>query len=76
MVLKRRENLEKNEKFYCYVPHSQSKIFEDLGWEFASDLGPPHAAYASLYIWGKEGEPVHPSVNIEVNKKTERKIND
>ena len=49
---------------FCYVPHSMSKIFEDLGWEFATDLGPPHAAYASLYRWAKDGDPIMPPSTI------------
>lgn len=50
---------------YKYVPHHQIKAWEDAGWVFDGDLGPPHAAYASLYWWPHDGEPVIPE-NISV----------
>jgi hypothetical protein len=54
------------EKIYRYVPHSNAKKYENLGWVFDSDLGPPHAAYASLYRWEGTGEPVEPEKDITV----------
>ena len=51
---------------FHYVPHSRQKVFEDLGWVFDRDIDPPHAAYASLYRWGGEGEPKYPPDDIGV----------
>lgn len=45
---------------YYYVPHHRQKEFEALGWVYDTDLGPPHAAYASLFVWHGEGEPKVP----------------
>lgn len=52
--------MEDNVTHYKYVPHHQRGKWEAVGWEFHRDLGPPHAAYSSLYVWSKEGEPVIP----------------
>ena len=54
------------DKIFAYVPHSKQKLFEELGWEFSTDLGPPHAAYASLYEWAGDGLPVYPKDDITV----------
>ena len=55
-----------SEQIFAYVPHSRQKHFEALGWEFSTDLGPPHCAYASLYKWMGEGLPVYPKDDITV----------
>jgi hypothetical protein len=47
--------------YYKYVPHHQQKVWEEAGWVFEKDLGPPHAAYASLYRWPHENDPVVPN---------------
>lgn len=47
-------------KHYKYVPHHQQKAWEEAGWVFDTDLGPPHAAYASLFRWPYDSEPVMP----------------
>lgn len=60
------------EEYFCYVPHSLQKLFEDYGWEFHSDLGPPHCVYSSLFKWVGDGDPVYPDTKIEVIKKTEK----
>lgn len=52
-------------EYYKYVPHHQKTAWEEAGWVFDGDLGPPHAAYASLYCWPHDGEPVIPD-NIGV----------
>lgn len=57
--------MSKNCNYFKYVPHHQQKLWEDVGWVFDGDLGPPHAAYASLYRWPHESEPVVPE-NIGV----------
>lgn len=60
------------ESVFCYVPHSRQRQFEELGWEFESYLGLPHACYATLYKWVGEGEPVYPEEDIGVyNKKVD-----
>lgn len=56
------------EEYFCYVPHSLQKLFEDHGWEFHSDLGPPHCVYSSLFKWVGNGDPVYPETKIEVFK--------
>jgi len=56
------------DQVFAYVPHSRQKKFEDMGWEYECDLGYPHAAYASLYKWIGEGEPVYPENDIVVVK--------
>lgn len=48
------------EQTFKYVPHSQTKEYEALGWEFSANLGPPHGCYSVLYVWAGEGEPVMP----------------
>lgn len=49
------------EQHFAYVPHHRQKEFEALGWVFDSDLGYPHAAYASYYKWPVElGEVKYP----------------
>jgi len=53
-------------KYFKYVPHHQVKRWEEAGWVFEADLGPPHAAYSSLYSWPHEGEPVIPE-NIDIS---------
>ena len=55
-----------SEQIFAYVPHSRQKLFEELGWEFSTDLGPPHAAYASLYKWTGDGLPIYPKDDITV----------
>lgn len=62
------ENTEK-EEYYKYVPHHQQKMWEDLGWSFHAYLGPPHAAYSSLYKWMGSGAPVVPDIQINMKKK-------
>ena len=57
------------EQIFCYVPHSRQKQFEELGWEFETDLGYPHACYASMYKWKGEGEPIYPKEDISVLKR-------
>lgn len=47
-------------EYYKYVPHHQQTKWEAVGWVFHKDLGPPHAAYSSLYIWPHEHDPVVP----------------
>jgi hypothetical protein len=56
------------DSFYKYVPHHQQKLWEELGWTFHCDLGPPHAAYSSLYIWTGNGDPVVPNVEVKISK--------
>jgi hypothetical protein len=56
------------DKYYKYVPHHQQRIWEELGWTFESDLGPPHAAYSSLYVWSGDGEPIIPNVEVKIVK--------
>lgn len=58
--------MDDNVAHYKYVPHHQRGKWEEAGWEFHRDLGPPHAAYSSLYVWPHEGEPVIPE-NTDVN---------
>jgi hypothetical protein len=59
--------MEKDCIYYKYVPHHQQREWEAAGWVFDQDLGPPHAAYASLYRWGMDGEPVIPdNINIAI----------
>ena len=49
------------EQHFAYVPHHRQKEFEALGWVFDTDLGYPHAAYASYYKWPIElGEVRYP----------------
>ena len=52
--------MEEDCTYYKYVPHHQQKVWEDAGWVFDKDLGPPHAAYASLYVWPHGNDPVIP----------------
>jgi hypothetical protein len=66
----------KEEEYYKYVPHHQQKIWEELGWSFHAYLGPPHAAYSSLYKWMGSGLPVVPNTQIEINKKIDMEIKD
>ena len=61
------------DRFFAYVPHSRQRQFESLGWEYSEDLGPPHSAYASLYEWRGDGEPIYPKDDISVMRKTRRK---
>ena len=58
--------------YYRYVPHHQQKRWEDAGWEYHGELGPPHAAYSSLYVWPREGEPTIPE-NIDVTVAEKRR---
>lgn len=51
----------KNEKYFRYVPYHREKAYEACGWEYSGPLGPPHCAYASLYEWTGNGEPVEPA---------------
>lgn len=56
--------------YYKYVPHHQKQAWEDAGWVFSQDFEPPHAAYASLYVWPRKDDPVIPKgtgVIITVN---------
>jgi hypothetical protein len=64
------------DKFYKYVPHHQQKLWEDLGWSFHCDLGPPHAAYSSLYVWDGDGDPVVPNVEVKILKPVDMEIKD
>ena len=59
----------KKETYYRYVPYHREKSYEAVGWQYSGPLGPPHAAYASLYEWVGEGAPVEPEIEIEVKKK-------
>lgn len=59
---------------YRYVPHSEAKQWEALGWEFTADLGPPHCVYASLYKWAGEGEPVFPQKTLFESEEVEREM--
>lgn len=59
---------------YAYVPHHKRKEFEDLGWEYENDLGPPHSCYSSLYRWKGEGAPVYPSTDLFEKEKREREM--
>lgn len=59
---------EAKEKHFQYVPHHQRQKWEDAGWVFCQDLGPPHSAYSSLYEWAGEGDPVKPE-NIDIKIK-------
>ena len=52
--------MEENCEYYKYVPHHQQKVWEEAGWVFDKDLGPPHAAYASLFRWPHNSAPVMP----------------
>ena len=52
--------MEEDCAYYKYVPHHQQKAWEEAGWVFDKDLGPPHAAYASLFRWPHKTEPVMP----------------
>lgn len=52
--------MEEDCEYYKYVPHHQQKVWEDAGWIFEKDLGPPHAAYSSLYKWPHNSEPIIP----------------
>jgi hypothetical protein len=52
--------VEENCEYYKYVPHHQQKVWEEAGWVFDKDLGPPHAAYASLFRWPHNSAPVMP----------------
>lgn len=56
------------DQIFAYVPHSRQRQFEELGWEYANDLGPPHCAYASLYRWAGNGLPIYPKEDISVIK--------
>lgn len=47
---------------YRYVPHWQTAEYEELGWQFAANLGPPHGCYSALYVWAGEGEPIFPVI--------------
>lgn len=49
-----------SELTYKYVPHWQTAQYEELGWQFAANLGPPHGCYSVLYVWAGEGEPKMP----------------
>lgn len=51
---------------YYFVPHHLREQYEALGWVFDSFLGPPHAAYSSLYRWEGEGEPKLPTKEISI----------
>lgn len=57
-----------NESFFKYVPHSETKAYEALGWRFAGDLGSPHGFYSSLYVWEGQGEPQIPKRTITQEK--------
>ena len=58
------------------MPHHRQKAYEELGWTFSRDLGYPHAAYASLYVWAGKGEPVEPPNDISIIKKIDMEIED
>ncbi len=47
---------------YRYVPFHPTAEYEELGWQFAANLGPPHGCYSALYVWAGEGEPVMPEI--------------
>ena len=67
--------MEESCEYYKYVPHHQQKVWEEAGWVFERDLGPPHAAYASLFKWPYDTAPIIPDaigisiikVNPEIN---------
>ena len=63
-----------SEKIYKYVPYSEEKRWEAVGWVYAQELGPPHAAYASLWMWPHDGEPVIPETE-DLFAKAEREKN-
>ena len=46
---------------YKFVPHHQTRKWEELGWVYAGELGPPHCAYSCLYAWPFDGEPIVPA---------------
>jgi hypothetical protein len=64
------------EEFYKYVPHHQQKLWESLGWTFHCDLGPPHAAYSSLYKWEGSGKPVVPNTPVQISNKDVKETSD
>jgi hypothetical protein len=45
------------EKPQRYVPHTDTEIWERLGWEFLDFLPPPLGGWAQLYCWPHESEP-------------------
>jgi hypothetical protein len=49
------------EQYYVDVLHSRIDDYVKIGWEFESELPPPHCFYACLYKWIGEGEPVTPN---------------
>ena len=67
-----------SETHYAYVPHHKQKQFEALGWVFDTDLGYPHAAYASYYRWPNElGEVRYPIDDpSRIKEKVKYDIND
>ena len=65
-----------SEKIFKYVPHHLARKYEEMGWEFESPLGLPHSCYAALYKWVGEGEPVEPNIEIEINKKIDKKCDE
>jgi hypothetical protein len=68
--------VEENCEYYKYVPHHQQKIWEEAGWVFDKDLGPPHAAYASLFRWPHKTAPIMPDNTGVIIMKTLPEIND
>lgn len=56
---------------YRYVPHWQTTQYEELGWQFAANLGPPHGCYSALYVWAGEGAPVMPAEKDQSKEKTD-----
>jgi hypothetical protein len=76
MPITKLNDSESKEGIYKYVPHHRQRAYEDLGWVFASYLGYPHAAYASLYKWEGEGYPVEPADDITVIKQIDMEIKD
>lgn len=64
------------EEYFAYVPHSLQKSFEECGWEFHSDLGPPHCVYSSLFKWVGKGNPIFPETKIEIPKDNSQKKED
>lgn len=65
--------MEEDYTYYKYVPHHQQKVWEDAGWVFEKDLGPPHAAYSSLYKWPHKSAPIIPdNTGITIMRETVR----
>lgn len=71
---KKSNDCAEKEEYYKYVPHHQQKKWEALGWSFHCDLGPPHAAYSSLYKWMGSGQPIVPDDSVQITKNIDMEI--